>query len=292
MLELILTRIEERRLVEQTGNLRFLVFDELHTYRGRQGADVAMLVRRCREAFQSDVLHCVGTSATMKSTGTTEEQARVVADIVSQVFGEEIPVQNVIGETLRRSTTEYDFSNEDVLETLRACVKSEEKPNTEYDIFREIPLASWIEMVFGLTKEEGTGKLIRQTPQPLRGPHGAAAELAILTGFSSEQCEKVIQRYLYAGSECKDPETEFPLFAFRLHQFITRGDTVWASLEEEDKRIVTLRGQQYVPGDRNKILLPLCCLAKSFLELSATMLSQDTSTCLTSIPGPKMLLNG
>ena len=257
MLELILTRIEERRLVEHAGALRFLVFDELHTYRGRQGADVAMLVRRCREAFQSKLMHCVGTSATMASTGTSVEQAKVVAEVVSQIFGEEIPVKNVIGETLRRSTTEYDFSNETVLEKLRACVESEAKTITDYESFRGIPLASWIEEVFGLKREEGTGRLIRQTPQPLRGPHGAAAKLAVPTGCSSEQCEKVIQRYLYAGSECKDPETEFPLFAFRLHQFITRGDTVWASLEEEDKRIVTLRGQQYVPGDRNKILLPL-----------------------------------
>ena len=34
------------------GQLRFLVLDELHTYRGRQGADVAMLVRRVREAMR------------------------------------------------------------------------------------------------------------------------------------------------------------------------------------------------------------------------------------------------
>jgi len=257
MLELILTRIEERRLVEHAGNLRFLVLDELHTYRGRQGADVAMLVRRCREAFQSKSLHCVGTSATMASTGDSLEQARVVAEVVSQVFGEEIPQRNVIGETLQRTTTEYDFANPTVLERLRGNIESEAIPNTAYDVLRELPLASWIEETFGLKREEGTGRLVRQTPQPLRGKDGAAAKLATLTGCTSERCEMAIQRHLYAGSESKHPETEFPLFAFRLHQFITRGDTVWASLEEEDKRIVTLRGQQFVPGDRNKILLPL-----------------------------------
>ena len=74
MLELILTRIEERQLVEQAQGLKFLVFDELHTYRGRQGADVAMLIRRCREAFDSEELLCVGTSATMATEGTTVEQ--------------------------------------------------------------------------------------------------------------------------------------------------------------------------------------------------------------------------
>jgi len=39
----------------------FLVLDELHTYRGRQGADVAMLVRRLRERLTpSGVLQCIG----------------------------------------------------------------------------------------------------------------------------------------------------------------------------------------------------------------------------------------
>ncbi len=37
------------------GNLRFLVFDELHTYRGRQGADVAMLIRRIRAKCLQDI---------------------------------------------------------------------------------------------------------------------------------------------------------------------------------------------------------------------------------------------
>ena len=51
MLELILTRYEEvdRKVVDHCQRLEFLVMDELHTYRGRQGADVAMLVRRLRQ---------------------------------------------------------------------------------------------------------------------------------------------------------------------------------------------------------------------------------------------------
>ena len=48
MLELILTRVAERRLLT-AQTLQFLVLDELHTYWGRQGADVAVLVRRVRD---------------------------------------------------------------------------------------------------------------------------------------------------------------------------------------------------------------------------------------------------
>ena len=44
MLELMLTRPKERILVEALQDIQYLVLDELHTYRGRQGADVALLV--------------------------------------------------------------------------------------------------------------------------------------------------------------------------------------------------------------------------------------------------------
>ena len=52
MLELVLTRPRDRGLIEAAQGLRFLVLDELHTYRGRQGADVALLVRRLRDACE------------------------------------------------------------------------------------------------------------------------------------------------------------------------------------------------------------------------------------------------
>lgn len=52
MLELLMTRQEEidRKVIGNCAGLRFLVLDELHTYRGRQGADVALLMRRVRGA--------------------------------------------------------------------------------------------------------------------------------------------------------------------------------------------------------------------------------------------------
>jgi hypothetical protein len=50
MLEMLMTRQNETdsRVIANCTGLQFLVLDELHTYRGRQGADVAMLVRRVR----------------------------------------------------------------------------------------------------------------------------------------------------------------------------------------------------------------------------------------------------
>src|SRR3954451_24049697 len=106
MLELVLTRPDERKhLVRAAQGLRFLALDELHTYRGRQGADVAMLIRRLRDQCAADDLQIVGTSATMASAGTTAERNAVVADVATRLFGSDVTPERVIGETLTRATT-------------------------------------------------------------------------------------------------------------------------------------------------------------------------------------------
>ena len=89
MLELLMTRQEEldRRVIGNCAGLRFLVLDEFHTYRGRQGADVALLVRRVRERLQPEKLLCIGTSATMASEGSLEDKSQVVAGVASKLFG-------------------------------------------------------------------------------------------------------------------------------------------------------------------------------------------------------------
>ncbi len=106
MLDLVLTRPEERsHLLGAAAGLAFLVLDELHTYRGRRGADVAMLVRRVRDVCESPELQVVGTSATMASEGTPGERRRVVAGIASRLFGTTVSPEHVVGETLLRATS-------------------------------------------------------------------------------------------------------------------------------------------------------------------------------------------
>src|SRR5438045_9384485 len=101
-----MTRHDEfdRRVISNCVGLRFLVLDELHTYRGRQGADVALLVRRVRERLAPEHLQCIGTSATMASEGSLQDKSRLVAQVASKLFAANIPESNVIGETLDRAT--------------------------------------------------------------------------------------------------------------------------------------------------------------------------------------------
>ena len=68
MLDFLLLRPKDRELWQhnEPGVLRYLVVDELHTFDGAQGTDLACLVRRLRDRLGSgDELACVGTSATV-----------------------------------------------------------------------------------------------------------------------------------------------------------------------------------------------------------------------------------
>ena len=104
MLELMLSRPVERVFLERTlANLEFLVLDELHTYTGRQGADVSLLVRRVRQRCGNDALLCIGTSATMVAGSSREAQRQAVAEVASKVFGVTVAPDNVIDERLQRA---------------------------------------------------------------------------------------------------------------------------------------------------------------------------------------------
>ena len=258
MLELLLTRPHEKQIVNAAHGLRFLVLDELHTYRGRQGADVALLVRRVREACESPHMQCVGTSATLATDGTLAQQQAAIAQVAGRLFGAGVKPERVITETLRRVTEAHDADDPAFATALRARVADpDRRPPETWEAFIADPLASWIESTFGLTIEPETGVLRRAQPASITGKHGAAGQLAARTGLPESLCVAAIQELLLAGYRVPNADTGFPAFAFRLHQFIGRGDTVYASLEAPEARYITTQGQQFVPGDRSRVLLPL-----------------------------------
>ena len=95
----MLTRPRERgSLITSAKNLSFLVLDELHTYRGRQGADVAMLVRRLRGAVGADGSCSASAPARpWPGPGTTAEQRSRSPRWRPGCFGTPIPPSNIVG---------------------------------------------------------------------------------------------------------------------------------------------------------------------------------------------------
>ena len=102
MLDLLLLRPKDRALWKSNGpgTLRYLVLDELHTYDGAQGTDVACLIRRLKARLGGGGSMCpVGTSATV-SSGHGDGHAPLL-DFASKIFGIPVPEDAVIGETRR-----------------------------------------------------------------------------------------------------------------------------------------------------------------------------------------------
>ncbi|MFE6502491.1 DEAD/DEAH box helicase [Kitasatospora sp. NPDC057738] len=257
MLEYLLTRPDERReLIGAARGLKFLVLDELHTYRGRQGADVALLVRRLRDACDAPSLQCIGTSATMATGATFEEVQEEVAKVASSLFGVVVRPERVIGETLERATdptvTGPSIGKAALTRAVRRAVAG--KLPGDYFALAEDPLACWIEDAFGLYYDEAQKRLVRRLPTRVSD---AADELGQDCSVSVEECQIAIQTMLRAGAAARHPQTLRPLFAFRLHQFLSKGDTVYASLEPRTARYLTSQYQVSVPHRRDHPLIPL-----------------------------------
>ena len=243
MLELLMTRQNglDQKVIENCRGLQFVVLDELHTYRGRQGADVAMLMRRLKarigDARRPPI--CVGTSATMASEGAAEEKNAAVARIASKIFSARIEADAVVTETLRRAT-DTSRSGERKLPGLVAAVESALKGNvgqglTNDDLSQD-DLAVWIETRVGLKNVDH--KPERARPVSLER---AAKELADDCGLSEDDCTTALRNALIGFSI---PENQRgvadgsgdPLFAFKLHQFIAGAGRLYATLGPEGER--------------------------------------------------------
>ena len=256
MLELLMTRQDEidRAVIGNCAGLRFLVLDELHTYRGRQGADVAMLVRRVRERL-SENLQCVGTSATMKSEGTAEERQSVVAQVASRLFATTIPAHNVVGETLERVTNPA-LKRETVKAALGPAIDAGIPATLSDADLRDHPLAIWVETVLGMNSTEAMPAWHRAPPLTVTV---AREQLAADSGRSVEACERALRQFLLVTSQpesmrVEGSTNERSFFAFRLHQFISGAGHAFATLEPPGRRTITVEGQQFLPEAPDKRL--------------------------------------
>lgn len=106
MLDYLLIRPEDQPLwrYNDPGVLRYLIVDELHTFDGAQGTDLACLIRRLRARLQiGEELACVGTSATI---GGGEDSIDKLREYAETVFDSTFDGRAIIGES-RQSVEEY-----------------------------------------------------------------------------------------------------------------------------------------------------------------------------------------
>ena len=249
MLELLLTRVQERPIRDAIfRNLRYLVFDELHTYRGRQGADIAMLIRRIQSQCSKSVC-CIGTSATMVSVGSAESQRSEVARVASTVFGRSFEPDQIVDESLARS---LDAGGEKPSrEKLHTAISTRIDTNAGEAELRKNPVAIWLENCIAL--EERDGRLARRMPMGFRD---VVEALATDSGASEDRCRSALEATLQwvstVNQRIQEGGSRYTLLPFKLHQFIAQTGSVYTTLDQDEERFITLEPGIYKHDDHRK----------------------------------------
>ncbi len=97
MLDLLMVRARDASIWSgnRPGTLRFLVVDELHTFDGAQGTDLACLLRRLKARLQAPDVCPIGTSATL---GVSDEATDDLHTYARSIFDREFGPGSIIRE--------------------------------------------------------------------------------------------------------------------------------------------------------------------------------------------------
>lgn len=230
MLELLLTRNNdgEPRLRQSIyDNLRFVAFDELHTFRGRQGADVAMLTRRLIRQVANPVT-CIGTSATMVSGGTFSQQKRKIAQVATLFFGQLFTEEQIIHESLAYSISQHVSFNSNLL---KQCLEEGVYATDDIQVIQNHPLAAWLEQVIALRQQEA--EPVRNKPLTRQV---IIDQLVAFTGCLPDVVQEALDTLLTSISLANvkaKAAGQKPVLPFKLHQFISQTGSVYMTLDSE-----------------------------------------------------------
>jgi len=249
MMELILTRSKEHEIRKSIfKNLKYLVFDELHTYRGRQGSDIAMLIRRIKAQAMNEV-SCIGTSATMVSGGTINDQKLKVAEVASKLFGSKLSQDQIINEYLiRKFTFNGNIPNQ---EELSAFLNSQINPDDDENKMMSSPLGIWLENRIAL--DESDGFLIRNKPLQFSQ---IVDKLSTDSGIDKDTCEKQMKVFLKWITNINEnlSNSRDTYLPYKIHQFISQTGTVYVSLNtNDDDSVISLEPTNHKGSGDDKI---------------------------------------
>ncbi|MFZ2168649.1 MAG: DEAD/DEAH box helicase, partial [Methylococcaceae bacterium] len=126
MLDFLLIRAKDYSLwaLNNEDTLKFLVVDELHTFDGAQGTDLACLIRRLKARLDTPKQHlvCVGTSATLGGQDAGQNLIGYATAVFDEYFDEHSVIteyRQSLGDYLAASPVEHihypSLENPDVL---------------------------------------------------------------------------------------------------------------------------------------------------------------------------------
>ncbi|HZP92169.1 MAG TPA: DEAD/DEAH box helicase [Burkholderiales bacterium] len=225
-LEFLLVRKADRPLFSNA--LRYLVLDEIHSYRGALATELAFLIRRlkARCGLKLGELRAIGTSATVSQDAGGDE---ALAKFASQLFDETFEIKDIIGEQYRSDAPPKDPYLPPLVELSEADVAIFRHENEESLVRLAEKLCGHKAPPSGSTRDR-IGVLLQRNRfvQALRAAGeqpctfaeiGAKlrAEFPEFKESAQGALERLIEAYLLVGSF--GSEEEPPLLRPKLHTF-------------------------------------------------------------------------
>ncbi|MCC5816729.1 MAG: DEAD/DEAH box helicase [Leptospira sp.] len=254
MLEYLLIRKNESSAFfsSKGSSIEWVAFDELHTYRGRQGSDVAILIRKLTERI-GNIPQFVGTSATMSTSKSADERKSEIAKFARKMFGSEFSQEDIIEEKLQRL---FEYSDKISQDKLKESVVQvlEGKVPLDPNAFRVFPLAAWIEKEFSVFFDISIREVSRSHPISIEE---GGNRLSRETGVPQEDCIRAIRETFLIGNTMEVSNGK-KFFEFKLHQFFSQGGSIYSSIHPPKDRDYSVAGELISPKYKgNTKLLPL-----------------------------------
>ncbi|MGH9575974.1 MAG: DEAD/DEAH box helicase, partial [Terriglobales bacterium] len=225
-LEFLLVRKSDRVLF--TKAMRYLVLDEIHSYRGALATELACLIRRLKARCELGAggLTAIGTSATVSQDAGGDE---ALATFASDLFAESFVAKDIVGELYRvmpppreaysppalaltpADLAAFDHENESALVRLaeKLCGRKATDLGSTRD--RLGRLLEGNEIVAALRSACEQPRSLRELADELRKRIPALGQL------DAGQLERLVDAYLLVGSFGNDDE--LPALRPKLHTF-------------------------------------------------------------------------
>tara|TARA_R100000789_G_scaffold8576_1_gene12690 strand:+ start:14617 stop:20676 length:6060 start_codon:yes stop_codon:yes gene_type:complete len=207
MLEYMLMRAQDRPILEKSqGTLRWIVLDEAHSYVGAQAAEMALLLRRVRDAFgvAPEDVRLAATSATI---GEGEENRKVLKQFLADLAGLS-PEQVEVIEGQERVPHLPPEGRDETLDP---------------DTLPTAPSALWQQLA--------PNPRLRKVRAEMRD---RGIGLRVASGLMGRDGDNEgTLRLLEAAAQATDPETGVALAPWRLHVFHRAQGGLWTCVDPE-----------------------------------------------------------
>ncbi|QTA78672.1 NTP hydrolase p-loop and helicase domains-containing [Desulfonema limicola] len=234
MLEYLLIRPKDIEIFRHQ-KLRYIVLDEAHTYRGAQGIEIALLMRRLQEAFKERELRYFLTSATFTS-GISEDVKTELSEFASKLTGSLFKSENILfGNTNNPFSDTVDTKSFDTEELLKAI--PDEKTLQEWiadvsepeKLHKRLIESGLITLDFSENAKNANrllydilknNKLIKQVYHQISEKPSNVNEIAeAIWKQQHDKYRRIIQWLLIMGSRAKPSPESAPLLGTKIHIF-------------------------------------------------------------------------